>query len=197
MARFMTYERAIEYNKMLEKMENDDFCIPGPVIRHILESMDQNPYDEDIYEYIRRLDMFHDLVDPDEEEEKQLYYDYDYSHTLIPSIFKLYGFWKMKGGKSCNHLWNKEEGYLLAEIMWLLIEGDFQENIHFYHTKEKGWKKTTFKEAVNQLKYTERGKCYCKKFQHPSEYGDIIERYNGKVNLSEGWDEGIIHWAAN
>ena len=195
MAKYMTYERALEYDCMLEKMIDDNFCPPDTVIRRILREVGWDHHDQDdLWSNGFMFGIWEEFPYPDKED-KQLYYDYHYIDTFVPSIIKLYGFWKMKGGKSCNHLWNKPEGYLLAEIMWLLIEDEFHEGIQFYHKKEKGNKKTTFKEAVPQLKYTEMGNCYCKGLQHPSNYGDIINGYNGKYNLSDRWIEALIHHA--
>ena len=39
------------------------------------------------------------------------------------------------------------------------------------------------------------GNCYCKGLQYPSNYGDIINGYNGKYNLSDRWIEALIHHA--
>jgi hypothetical protein len=196
MSEYMTYTKIKQFNWMLEKMWDDGFCIPDTIIRHILDKLDWVTNERNI-EMIETWDIFHDLPNTDEED---IYPYYDYSHTFIPLIFKLYGFWKMYideyGMEFCNKTWNKQSGFLLAEIIWLIIVGDFQKKnfqegtIQLYHKKEKGKKPTRFHETLSSLKYSGKKNSWVKRLQN--KYGDIIkEKQNGNIHLSENWEKKI------
>ena len=47
MTKYMTYERALEYDCMLEKMNDDNFCPPDTVIRRILREVGWDHHDQD------------------------------------------------------------------------------------------------------------------------------------------------------
>ena len=119
--------------------------------------------------------------------------DWIRDNTLIPLLWKLYNFWKMTG----HWHWHKESGYLLGEIMWLLIlNKGIDENMYnsIFHTKEKGRKRTTFSKAKVKLVYSENGKCWLGKRQHPGDLGNIIENVDGGniIRLSDKWKERLM-----
>ncbi len=105
-------------------------------------------------------------------------------YRFIPALWSWFLFWKNIKKK------NVKDNYLLGEILWHLIwfgymdESFYNENIN--HTKEKGIKSTTFREAKQQLKLT-NGKCWIKSWQE--KYGDIIQENNKSIHFTSKWIE--------
>ena len=105
-------------------------------------------------------------------------------HPLVLCLWKLYNYWKMTGGNTPenNTLWHKEKGYLLGEIMWLLIlNKKLDLSIYYYDLP-------TFNEIIPNLKNLRwHGHPSIKKLQE--EHGDIIYDHGGSViSLSDEWN---------
>jgi len=105
---------------------------------------------------------------------------------LVLCLWKLYHFWVLKGGSS-NKIWNKETGYLLGEVMWLLIlyNGINETMFNIFHKKE-GNNLSDFNDVKAQLKIT-NGNHYVASLQ--ATHGSIIPKHcDHIIYLSPEWD---------
>jgi len=179
---------------MCDIMETDNFFenLPKEVIHHIADIWDKGDGHRELIETGEMWSGWQELEDLRDMSLQQQIDNAEPEWSFIPSLWILYNFWKMKNKRS--DLWHKESGYLLAEIMWLLISNkELKQGVHFYHKKEKGNNKTTFTTAKYKLVYSEKGNCWMKKEQHPNKLGNIIETIdNDTIRLSNKWKERLM-----
>jgi len=183
--------------EMTETMWEDNFFtnIPKEIIKHIYDITGWSDLEYDNWSDVAECmwgDYEYELTDDSGSRAEVWSESLPREYTLIHSIWGLYNFWKMKGGHRCG-IWHKEEGYLLAEIVWLLLSqshshsGVSESEYITYHKKEKGNKKTTFKEAKKQLCHSKggRGKPWIKGLQE--KHGPIIEDKGSSMVLTDKW----------
>ena len=159
--------------EMAEEMWDNEFTydLPKEIKRHITNIWD---IDDDL------LDdpMCWDPTDTDWIKDRG---------DLILCLWKLYHFWLLKGGSS-NKIWYKKTGYLLGEVMWLLIlyNGINETMFKIFHRKEKGHNRSDFNAIKAQLIIT-NGHYYVKLLQET--HGSIItEHCDHIISLSPEWE---------